>query len=83
MKGRRRLRRLIADDVLIRRRAAGEPLRALARDYDVAHTTLRGAARRDRTADARERRGSDRPRHPRLRPRQTTRSSARSPNRSR
>ena len=40
MKGRRRLRRLIVDEALIRRRAAGEPLRDLARDYDVAHTTL-------------------------------------------
>jgi hypothetical protein len=40
VKGRRRLRRLIVDEALIRRRAAGEPLRDLARDYDVAHTTL-------------------------------------------
>lgn len=40
MKGRRRLRRLVADEALVRRRAAGEPLRELARDYDVAHTTL-------------------------------------------
>ena len=40
MKRRRRLRRLIADDVLIRRRAAGESLRELAPDYDVAYTTL-------------------------------------------
>jgi hypothetical protein len=37
---RRRLRRLVADEALIRRRAAGEPLRDLARDYEVAHTTL-------------------------------------------
>jgi hypothetical protein len=35
-----RLRRLAADGELIRRRAAGEPLRALAVDYGVAHTTL-------------------------------------------
>ncbi|MDP9244515.1 MAG: hypothetical protein M3O77_05480, partial [Chloroflexota bacterium] len=35
-----RLRRLLPDPGLIRRRAAGEPLRTLARDYQVAHTTL-------------------------------------------
>jgi hypothetical protein len=35
-----RLRRLVPDQELIRRRAAGEPLRELASDYDVAHTTL-------------------------------------------
>src|SRR5262245_47520481 len=40
MKHRRRLRRLVPDPELIRRRAAGEPLRELASDYDVAHTTL-------------------------------------------
>jgi hypothetical protein len=40
MKRRRRLRRLAPDQELIRRRAAGEPLRELASDYDVAHTTL-------------------------------------------
>jgi hypothetical protein len=40
VKRRRRLRRLIADEELLRRRAAGEPLRQLADDYDVAHTTL-------------------------------------------
>jgi hypothetical protein len=40
MKRRRRLRRLVPDAELIRRRAAGEPLRELASDYDVAHTTL-------------------------------------------
>jgi hypothetical protein len=40
MKRRRRLRRLVPDQELIRRRAAGEPLRELAFDYDVAHTTL-------------------------------------------
>jgi hypothetical protein len=39
-KRRRRLRRLVPDQELIRRRAAGEPLRELASDYDVAHTTL-------------------------------------------
>jgi hypothetical protein len=38
--GRPRLRRLVADTQLLRRRAAGEPLRMLASDYDVAHTTL-------------------------------------------
>jgi hypothetical protein len=37
---RRRLRKLIPDAALIRRRAAGEPLRELALNYDVAHTTL-------------------------------------------
>jgi hypothetical protein len=36
----RRLRRLLPDDDLVRRRAAGEPLRRLALDYGVAHTTL-------------------------------------------
>jgi hypothetical protein len=36
----RRLRRLVPDEALIRRRAAGEPLRELASDYGVAHTTL-------------------------------------------
>lgn len=40
MKGRRRLRRLAPDAELTRRRAAGEPLRQLAGDYGVAHTTL-------------------------------------------
>jgi hypothetical protein len=40
MKHRRRLRNLVPDAELIRRRAAGEPLRELASDYDVAHTTL-------------------------------------------
>jgi hypothetical protein len=37
---RRRLRKLVPDGELIRRRAAGERLRELASDYDVAHTTL-------------------------------------------
>lgn len=37
---RRRLRRLVPDAELLRRRAAGEPLRELAADYDVSHTTL-------------------------------------------
>jgi hypothetical protein len=36
----RKLRTLVPDPELIRRRAAGEPLRALAVDYDVSHTTL-------------------------------------------
>jgi hypothetical protein len=40
MKRRRRLRKLVPDAELIRRRAAGEPLRELASDYDVEHTTL-------------------------------------------
>ena len=36
----RRHRRLVPDAQLVRRRAAGEPLRALAQEYGVAHTTL-------------------------------------------
>jgi hypothetical protein len=40
VKRRSRLRKLVPDAELIRRRAAGEPLRELASDYDVAHTTL-------------------------------------------
>jgi hypothetical protein len=40
VKARRRLRRLVPDAELIRRRAAGEPLRELAGDYGVAHTTV-------------------------------------------
>jgi hypothetical protein len=36
----RRLRRLVPDQALYERRVAGEPLRTLALDYDVAHTTL-------------------------------------------
>jgi hypothetical protein len=40
VKQRRRLRRLVPDADLIRRRAAGSPLRELASDYGVAHTTL-------------------------------------------
>jgi len=35
-----RLRRLSPDPTLMRRRAAGEPLRGLACDYGVSHTTL-------------------------------------------
>ncbi len=40
MKRYRRLRRLRPDALLIRRRAAGEALRELAREYGVRHTTL-------------------------------------------
>jgi hypothetical protein len=40
VKRRRRLRKLVPDAALIRRRAAGGPLRDLALDYNVAHTTL-------------------------------------------
>jgi hypothetical protein len=40
MKRYRRLRRLAPDAGLVRRRAAGESLRALAAEYGVAHTTL-------------------------------------------
>ena len=36
----RRLRRLVPDEALFNRRAAGEPLRALAPDYGVIHSTL-------------------------------------------
>jgi len=36
----RRLRRLVPDEQLVRRRAAGETLRGLGREYGVAHTTL-------------------------------------------
>jgi hypothetical protein len=35
-----RLRRLVPDPELVRRRAAGESLRRIAADYGVAHTTL-------------------------------------------
>jgi lambda repressor-like predicted transcriptional regulator len=40
VKRHRRLRRLVPDAELLRRRAAGETLRALAADYGMAHTTL-------------------------------------------
>ena len=40
MKRHRRLRKLVPDAELIRRRAADEPLRTLASDYNVVHTTL-------------------------------------------
>jgi len=40
VKRHRRLRRLVPDVELVRRRAAGETLRVLAADYGVAHTTL-------------------------------------------
>jgi hypothetical protein len=40
LKPRPRPRRLVPDAALIRRRAAGEPLRQLAHDYHVNHTTL-------------------------------------------
>ena len=36
----RRLRRLVPDEALFDRRVAGESLRAIARDYEVEHTTL-------------------------------------------
>ena len=45
-----RLRRLLPDPALIRRRAAGETLRPLARDYQVAHTTLARYFRRPEVA---------------------------------
>jgi hypothetical protein len=40
VKRQRRLRKLVPDAELIRRRAAGESFRSLAPDYGVAHTTL-------------------------------------------
>jgi hypothetical protein len=40
VKRQRRLRKLVPDDALFRRRAAGESFRSLAPDYRVAHTTL-------------------------------------------
>jgi galactokinase len=40
VKSQRRLRKLVPDADLIRRRAAGESLRLLASDYGVVHTTL-------------------------------------------
>jgi hypothetical protein len=40
VKRQRRVRRLVPDPELLRRRAAGETLRELAADYDVWHTTL-------------------------------------------
>jgi hypothetical protein len=40
VKRQRRLRKLVPDGELIRRRAADEPLRELASTYGVAHTTL-------------------------------------------
>src|SRR5712691_9091391 len=46
MKRYRRLRRLQPDAELLRRRAAGEPLRELAPAYGVAHTTLSRYLRR-------------------------------------
>jgi hypothetical protein len=46
-----RLRRLAPDPVLIQRRAAGEPLRALAHDYGVSHTTLARYFTRPQVAD--------------------------------
>jgi hypothetical protein len=45
-----RLRRLVPDPALVHRRAAGETLRALARDYQVAHTTLARYFRRPEVA---------------------------------
>jgi hypothetical protein len=58
MKPYRRLRRLAPDEELIRRRASGETLRALAGDYGVAHTTLgRYFARPQVAAQLREQTG--------------------------
>jgi len=52
VKQRRRLRKLVPDGELIRRRAAGEPLRPLASDYGVAHTTLLDYFARPEVAEA-------------------------------
>lgn len=46
------LRTLVPDPDLLRRRAAGEPLRRLATDYDVSHTTLSRYFRRPEVANA-------------------------------
>lgn len=55
MKRQRRLRKLVPDADLIRRRAAGETLRELAVDYEVEHTTLgRYFARPEVTKEVRE-----------------------------
>jgi DNA invertase Pin-like site-specific DNA recombinase len=45
-----RLRRLVPDYDLIDRRAAGEPLRSIATDYHVSHTTLSRYYRRPKVA---------------------------------
>jgi hypothetical protein len=54
MKHRRRLRRLLPDSELIRRRAAGEPLRELGSDYDVAPHDVRLLLRAAEVAEANE-----------------------------
>ena len=61
MKRRRRLRKLVPDAELIRRRAAGEPLRELASDYDVVHTTLGRYFKRPEVAKQRGERGGGTP----------------------
>jgi hypothetical protein len=63
---RSRLRRLSPDVTLLQRRIAGEPLRQLARDYSVSHTTLgRWFAR---PSVARQMDGMQRRRRPRVQP---------------
>ena len=52
MKRQRRLRKLVPDDALFRRRAAGESFRSLAPDYGVAHTTLMDYFKRPEAARA-------------------------------
>jgi hypothetical protein len=64
------LRRLKPDPVLISRRAAGEPLRQLAADYGVSHTTLSRYFRRD------EAKKLLRPHHARRKPAPSVRSEA-------
>jgi hypothetical protein len=49
---RARLRRLLPDPELVRRRAAGETLRLLACDYGVAHTTWAAGSRGRRSPDS-------------------------------
>ena len=60
----RRLRRLVPDSELIRRRAAEEPLRSIAADYGVSHTTILRYFKRPAVAKQllRTQRRRDRPR---------------------
>jgi hypothetical protein len=52
VKRQRQLRKLVPDDALFRRRAAGESFRSLAPDYGVAHTTLMDYFKRPECARA-------------------------------
>ncbi len=64
----RRLRRLVPDSELIRRGAAKEPLRSIATDYGVSHTTILRYFRRPAVAEQllRAQRRHDRPRGGRM-----------------